>query len=72
MLRGEHPHHRLKPPYHHKLSKIPIPYFFQPATCRYGSIVLYTGNSIYRQLNLALRQFHQDVPQVAMYTSPHF
>jgi len=34
---------------------------------RYGAIVLYTGNSIYRKLNLALRQFHQDVPPYMSY-----
>ena len=33
----------------------------------YGSIVLYTGNSIYRALNLALREKHAQVPRYLPY-----
>jgi len=34
---------------------------------KYGSIVLYTGNSCYRELNKALRQEHKEVPKYMPY-----
>jgi len=34
---------------------------------KYGAIVLYTGNSCYRQLNQALRQDHKEVPKYMSY-----
>ena len=38
----------------------------------YGSIVLYTGNSIYRALNEALRIKHQNVPRYLPYVKLFF
>jgi hypothetical protein len=34
---------------------------------KYGAIVLYTGNSIYRELNRALREVHAEVPKYLRY-----
>ena len=34
---------------------------------KYGAIVLYTGNSIYRELNRALREVHDEVPKYLRY-----
>ena len=34
---------------------------------KYGAIVLYTGNSCYRELNTALRQEHKNVPKFMSY-----
>ena len=34
---------------------------------KYGAVVLYTGNSCYRQLNQALRQDHKEVPKYMSY-----
>ena len=38
-----------------------------PSCNRYGAIVLYTGNSIYRALNKALREQHTAVPRYYPY-----